>query len=118
MYKTIHSVSTAITRKKPLTPLSSPKQNHHQPPPASGGSSSHDNVVSYQHSPSGSQSMHTGAPEPEQAAAAEEEDLTTGSTTKLKRTLGVLDLIFYGIGCSVGAGTSSRSGDGVGVVIG
>ena len=111
MYKTIHSVSTAITRKKPLTPLSSPKPTpqHPPPPPANGsGSSSHDNGGSYQHSPSESQKENTGAPEPDpdprRDAEKDEEDLTTGSTTKLKRTLGVLDLIFYGIGCSVGAG--------------
>ena len=67
-----------ITQKKPLTPLSSPKQTQHQSPPASGGSAGLEHMGSYQHSPTPSQrapaprlNEHTGAPEPDQRQEAE-----------------------------------------------
>ena len=67
-----------ITQKKPLTPLSSPKQTQHQSPPASGGSAGLEHMGSYQHSPTPSQrapaprlNKHTGAPEPDQHREAE-----------------------------------------------
>ncbi len=74
-FDTLESISTAIKRRKPLTPLPSPRQ-----------------------SPKIGRQIE---------AQGQIEDATS-----LKRTLGVTDLIFYGIGCSVGAGIYSLVGIG------
>ena len=78
-FASFESISTAIKRKKPLTPISTPRQSPML---------SRNNNNCRRHSTSG-------------------ED-----TTSLKRTLGVTDLVFYGIGCSVGAGIYSLVGIG------
>ena len=83
-FTTLESISTAVKRKKPLTPLSSPSKcpkMSHRCNDGSGGS------------PYGDR--------------GDEE-----APISLKRTLGVMDLIFYGIGCSVGAGIYSLVGIG------
>jgi amino acid transporter len=84
---TLESISAAIKRKKPLTPMLSTRQS----PPK---------VVSYSDSSSGNEGSIIGAKG------------NKGASVSLKRTLGVTDLIFYGIGCSVGAGIYSLVGIG------
>ena len=78
-FASFESISTAIKRKKPLAPISTPRQS----PMLSRNKNN-----CRRHSTSG-------------------ED-----TASLKRTLGVTDLVFYGIGCSVGAGIYSLVGIG------
>jgi amino acid transporter len=84
---TLESISIAITRRKPLTPRSSPRQSPPKLARRSDGSN-------------GSDDTPLGV------------ECNEGASTSLKRTLGVVDLIFYGIGCSVGAGIYSLVGIG------
>ena len=74
---TLESLSTAISRRKPFTPLNSPKVTQ------DGSVGGRDGV-----------------------------EYNEGNPLSLKRSLGVTDLIFYGIGCSVGAGIYSLVGIG------
>jgi APA family basic amino acid/polyamine antiporter len=84
---TLESISSAITRRKPLTPLSSPRQSSPKLSRRSDSSNVNEDTA-----------LGTKGNE--------------GASASLKRTLGVTDLIFYGIGCSVGAGIYSLVGIG------
>jgi len=121
MYNTIGSISTAITRKKPLTPLSSPKQSpkpHNKSNKSGSGSSStgHGGQGGVPTASSNSESKNKtteGTTVHDQDSASSDSNHSNHSTStsaKLQRTLGVMDLIFYGIGCSVGAGIYSLVG--------
>jgi len=133
MYNTIGSISTAITRKKPLTPLSSPRQspksNNSNSNKSGNGSRStghgvHEGVVHNkiprEHSFNDNKSDIRSNKEEGTDTADNDHDDDDGidpsnshsNSSKLKRTLGVMDLIFYGIGCSVGAGIYSLVGIG------
>mmetsp|Transcript_18913 Transcript_18913/g.41110 ORF Transcript_18913/g.41110 Transcript_18913/m.41110 type:complete len:745 (-) Transcript_18913:97-2331(-) len=81
---TLKSISAAISRRKPLTPTTTPKQCR--------------NIVR--------RNKNIGCNDDESPG------VEGGEGTSLKRTLGVMDLIFYGIGCSVGAGIYSLVGIG------
>ena len=81
-----YSIS-AITRRRPLTPSSSYVNN-----PSTGGSGDSANLYMQQQ---------------------EEEQQTSQHNNKLQRRLTLVDIIFYGVGCSVGAGIYSLVGVGV-----
>mmetsp|Transcript_13039 Transcript_13039/g.36704 ORF Transcript_13039/g.36704 Transcript_13039/m.36704 type:complete len:747 (+) Transcript_13039:146-2386(+) len=82
----LESISAAISRRKPLTPTTTPKLKR--------------KFVR--------DSKHNGYKEDVSIGVGGDE----GNSLPLKRTLGVMDLIFYGIGCSVGAGIYSLIGIG------
>eukprot|EP00536_Pseudo-nitzschia_multiseries_P004034 jgi/Psemu1/284819/fgenesh1_pg.65_\ len=84
--KSLKSISVAISRRKPLTPTTTPKLGRKFVP----------------------HNKHNGSKEDVSLRAEGGE----GTSSPLKRTLGVMDLIFYGIGCSVGAGIYSLIGIG------
>ncbi|VEU34075.1 unnamed protein product [Pseudo-nitzschia multistriata] len=83
---TLKSISAAISRRKPLTPTTTPK--HGRKP------------VHHKENGGFTDCLSRGV------------EGNEADTSSLKRTLGVTDVIFYGIGCSVGAGIYSLVGIG------
>jgi len=93
----------AITRRRPLVPTADTTSSVH--------SSSTTTRSSQQKSHHGGGQSRIYSTNPK-AAEVEAAATTTTTTVVLKRTLGVTDLIFYGVGCSVGAGIYSLIGIG------
>lgn len=102
------SVTTAISRRRPLItsslPSSTTKDNHIEAGASASVASKRSTLSSEQSSSCHHQHHHH--------YDAETTTTSSSATTTLKRTLSLSDLIFYGVGCSVGAGIYSLVGIG------